>query len=123
MSTEIQRPNVQDAKPFWPPGRARLRVDFGVVNGKLTATGVDPDQNPPKVVFTAVIGEDQEAAFLNAVRVGAPGTEVPSNDNSATTPSANTVVVSDPGPQEPKIWRVILQLASLTVKTARPTGT
>ncbi len=127
-STEIQRPNVQDAKPFWPVGRIRLRVDIAEANGGLTATGFDPDQSLTTAVFTAQLLKDQEAAFLAAVRVGTAGTELPaSNDNRTPNAggAANTVVVSDPGPEDkgPKFWEVPLQIAALAASTARPTGT
>jgi hypothetical protein len=112
-STEIQRPNVQDAKPFWPVGRNRLRVDIVEVNGRLTATGFDPDHSLTTPVFTAQLLKDQEAAFLAAVRVGTAGTELPaSNDNRIPNAggAANTVVVSDPGPDDkgPRFWEVPL---------------
>jgi hypothetical protein len=127
-STEIQRPNVLDSKPFWPVGRIRLLIDFEEVNGQFTATGFDPDQSLTTPVFTAPLSVDQEAAFLEAVRVGTAGTEIPaSNDNRLpnTGGTANTVVVSDPGPGDkgPRFWEVPLQVAVLAARTARPTGT
>jgi hypothetical protein len=128
-STEILRPNVQDVKPFWPTGRTRLTVSIVPSSGKLAVTGYDPDQSATAPVFTASIDTTQEAAFLEAVRVGTAGDEVASNDNQPpSSGGTNAIVVSDPGPGDgggPKFWRVPLTagLVANTARKTRPTGT
>jgi hypothetical protein len=126
-STDITRPPVQDVKPFWPVGRRSLTVSIEPSSGQMIARGYDPNQATGVLVFTATLRPDQEAAFLEAVRVGTPGVEVASNDNQMPNSggAANTVVVSDPGPGDgkgPKFWEVPLQVAGLATRT-RPTGT
>jgi hypothetical protein len=128
-STEILRPNAQEAKPFWPTGRARLTVSIVSSGGKLAVTGYDPDQSATAPVFTASIETNQESAFLEAVRVGTVGDEVASNDNQPpNSGGTNAIVVSDPGPGDgggPKFWNVPLGagLVAKTASKARPTGT
>lgn len=121
MSTvRIDRPNdkpiATDSKPFWPAGRTW--VDVTISGG--TATSVD-DQNHD--AFTAELLAEQEAAFLEAVRVGAPGDEItqPSNDNQTdgAGAQANTVIVTDPGPGggPKKFYEVDLPVAFLATGT------
>ena len=129
-STEIQRPNVQDVKPFWPAGRTRLIVSIAPASGKLVVTGFDPDQSPTVPVFTATIDAAQEGGFLEAVRVGTPGVSVP-NQNQPPGGAGNAIVVSDPGGggdfDGPGVeyWSVPLTagLVARPARTARPTGT
>lgn len=127
-STEILRPNVQDVKPFWPTGRARLTVSIVPSNGKLAVTGYDPDQSATAPVFTASIDTSQEAAFLEAVRVGTAGDEVSNENQPPNNAGTNAIVVSDPGPGDgggPKFWSVPLSagLVAQTSRKSRPTGT
>jgi hypothetical protein len=109
-------------KPFWPLGRNKLFVEFHAVNGHSVATGVD-DTNA--TVFTAVMLTEQEAAFLAAIRIGTAGIPLPASNDNQPPGSANTVVVSDPGPGDkgPKLWAVPLMLtAGLVPMTARSMG-
>jgi N-acetylmuramoyl-L-alanine amidase len=128
-TVRIDRPKNQaigtDSKPFWPAGRTWLDVTIVDGGGKITATGID-DQND--VAFTAELLAGQEARFLEAVRAGNAADEItaPSNDNQAqnTGADANTVIVTDPGPggdDGSKKYRVELPLALQAAK--RPTGT
>ena len=127
-STEVQRPTPpQSITPFWPTGRARLIVNIVPSGGKLAVTGFDPDKSMTSPVFSASIETTQDAAFLEAVRVGTGGDEV-ANDNQPPG-AANTIVVSDPGGGGdgggPKFWKVSLTagLVAKTASKARPTGT
>ena len=127
-STEILRPNVQDVKPFWPTGRARLTVSIVPSGGKLAVTGYDPDHSTTVPVFTASIDTTQEAAFLEAVRVGTAGDEVSNENQPPNSGGTNAIVLSDPGPGDgggPKFWSVPLTagLVGQTARKARPTGT
>jgi hypothetical protein len=129
-STEIQRPNVQDVKPFWPADRTRLTVSITPASGKLTVTGFDPDQSTTVPVFTATIDTAQEPGFLEAVRVGTAGVPVP-NENKPSGGAGNAIVVSDPGGggdfdgPDVEYWSVPLTagLVAHAARTARPTGT
>ena len=124
--TTVQRPSDKpidtDSKPFWPAGRSRLDITV-TADGKVTAK-----DDKGKTVITADLLAGQEARFLEAVRVGAPGELItpPSNDNDAENAGAdaNTVIVTDPGPGDDggsKKYRVALPLALQAAK--RPTGT
>ncbi|MGH9889408.1 MAG: hypothetical protein ACREBE_27995 [bacterium] len=88
--------------------------------GKLAVTGYDPDQSTTVAVLSATIETNQEAAFLEAVRVGAAGVQV-ANGNSGDT---HAIVVSDPGGAG-NVWDVPLQssLLSAAARKSRPTGT
>jgi hypothetical protein len=119
-STVIDRPNVQNVPPFWPTGRARLTVTIVPSSGKLAVTGFDPAVSTTVPVFSATIETSQEAAFLEAVRVGTAGVQV-ANGNSGDT---NAIVVSDPGGAG-NLWDVPLQssLMAAAARKTRPTGT
>lgn len=121
-STVIDRPNLQNQSvlPFWPSGRARLNVSIVPSSGKLAVTGFDPAVSTTVPVFSATINTNQEAAFLEAVRVGTAGVQV-ANGNSGDT---NAIVVQDPGGAG-NLWDVPLQssLIATAAHKSRPTGT
>ncbi|HSR98396.1 MAG TPA: hypothetical protein VLM79_15165 [Kofleriaceae bacterium] len=89
-------------------------------SGKLSVTGYDPDQSTTVAVLSATIETSQEAAFLEAVRVGTAGVQVPNGSGGDT----HAIVVSDPGGAG-NLWDVPLQssLTAAGASKARPTGT
>jgi hypothetical protein len=77
--------------PFWSAGQTRLIVIFEIVDDKVIARGLDPDQDA--IVFRAKLRSDQRNAFLAAVRARTPPV---SNQNAQI--DSDVVVVGGPGP-------------------------
>jgi hypothetical protein len=119
-STDIDRPNVQNLMPFWPTGRARLTVTIVPSGNKLAVTSFDPAVSTTVPVLSATIETNQEAAFLEAVRVGTAGVQVPNGSGGDT----HAIVVQDPGGAG-NLWDVPLQssLMATAARKSRPTGT